>query len=76
VNDRLAKILTSVFTDSSRDEVKTAVAREAPLTIMVNNQEVITLLCTPSDLNYLAIGFLYSEGFIASNYELDNKQED
>ncbi len=70
MNDRLAQILTSVFTDCRKDEVKTAVAREAPLTIMVNNQEVITLLCTPSDLNYLAIGFLYSEGFIKNKSDI------
>ncbi len=36
------------------------------LTIFVNNQELVTVLCTPLKLNCLVIGYLYSEGIIAS----------
>jgi FdhD protein len=46
---------------SASDEL---VAREAPVTVIFNNQELATLLCSPFDLNYLAVGFLFSERLI------------
>ena len=46
------------------------VAREFPLTVFLNDQELATLLCSPKDLKYLAIGFLYSEGLIESREEI------
>lgn len=48
------------------------VAREFPVTIILNNEELVTLLCTPSNLDYLAAGFLSSEGFIKSSDEIGN----
>lgn len=39
---------------------------EYPFTLFVEDKEIITLLCSPSSLEYLALGFLYSEGFIDS----------
>ncbi|WP_427340716.1 formate dehydrogenase accessory sulfurtransferase FdhD [Caloranaerobacter sp. DY30410] len=42
---------------------------EYPFTIFVNDEEFVTLLCSPKSLKYLAIGFLHSEGVI-------NKKED
>jgi FdhD protein len=44
--------------------VEGALVREAPLTIFVNGQELVTLLCTPSKLNCLVVGFLYLEGIL------------
>ena len=41
------------------------VPREMALTIYVNGQELVTILCTPSKLNCLVMGFLYSEGIIS-----------
>jgi FdhD protein len=46
------------------------VAKEFPLTIMLNGQELATLLCSPKDLKYLAAGFLFSEGFIETKEEI------
>ena len=37
---------------------------EYPFTIYLNNEEIITLLCSPKSLKALTLGFLYSEGFI------------
>ena len=42
------------------------VVRELPATIILNNKEVATLLCSPHHLDYLAVGFLASEGLINS----------
>ena len=46
------------------------VAREFPLTITLNNKEVATLPCSPQKLNYLAVGFLASEGLINSRDDI------
>ena len=35
-------------------------AREFPLTIMLNNEQLVTVLCSPTDLEAMAIGFLFS----------------
>ena len=35
-----------------------------PLTLYVNGQELITVLCTPEKLNFLILGFLYFQGLI------------
>ena len=41
-----------------------AVVSEFSLTIILNGQELVTLLCSPSKLEYLTVGFLLSEGLI------------
>jgi len=43
---------------------------EIPLTIVVNGQELVTLMCTPTRLNHLVIGFLFLEGIINSVSDL------
>jgi FdhD protein len=53
----------------SMDEV---VVREFPITIVLNNEELVTLLCSPKNLEYLAAGFLSSEGFLKSKDEIRN----
>ncbi|WIV12578.1 formate dehydrogenase accessory sulfurtransferase FdhD [Proteiniborus sp. MB09-C3] len=47
-------------------EEEDIVVSEYPFTIFINGEEFITLLCSPKSLKYLAVGFLYSEGFISS----------
>ena len=53
-----------------RDAVRDMVATEFPLTIVLNGEELTTLLCTPKDLKYLAVGFLASSGFIEGREEI------
>jgi FdhD protein len=50
--------------------VETSVAREFPFTIILNGKELVTLLCSPGNLKYLAAGFLASEGLIYSRDEI------
>ena len=40
---------------------------EFPFEIYVNDEKLITLMCTPNNLDYLAIGYLFSDGII-NNY--------
>lgn len=62
----------SIFklTEKGCSSIDDAVAKESPLTIILNNQELVTLLCSPKDLKYLAVGFLSSEGFLGSKDEI------
>ncbi|MEE8419589.1 MAG: formate dehydrogenase accessory sulfurtransferase FdhD [Dehalococcoidales bacterium] len=64
------KISILKFSGESSNREDDVVARETPLTIILNDRELVTLLCSPKDLNYLAIGFLSSEGFIENRDEI------
>jgi len=55
---------------TERKKIKDTVIREYPLTIFLNNKELVTLLCSPTNLDYLAIGFLQSEGFIKDKTDI------
>jgi FdhD protein len=52
------------LTEAGKSSVDDVVVREFPLTIILNNQELVTLLCSPKSLDYLAVGFLSSEGLL------------
>jgi len=53
---------------TSEDDI---VAAELPFTIFVNDEEIVTLLCSPNSLKELTVGFLYSEGFISALSNID-----
>lgn len=55
--------VTSVSRDG-RNKREVWVTQEVPLTLEVNGKEMATLLCSPSDLKNLTIGFLYTSGVI------------
>lgn len=42
------------------------VSEETPLTVYLNGVETTTMLCSPVDRKYLAIGFLITEGMVRS----------
>lgn len=46
------------------EHIRDAVVDENPLTIFLNDKELVTIVCSPSSLNELAIGFLLSEGLL------------
>ena len=46
------------------------VVREAPVTIFLNDVSLVTLMCSPKDLEYLAVGFLFSEGLIKGKEDI------
>ena len=58
------------FTERGSSSMEDVVARESPLTIIYNNQELVTLLCSPTNARYLAVGFLFSEGLLKSKDEI------
>ena len=64
------RVSISRLTERSKSSVEDVVATEFPLTIILNYQELVTLLCSPTKLRYLAAGFLLSEGLISSKNDI------
>ena len=52
------------------DEVSGEVVREQPLTIFVNGEKFLTLLCSPIDLEPLVVGYLWMEKVIGGPDEI------
>lgn len=52
------------------DQQSTSLAVEAAISIVINGIHYAVLMASPSQLEYLAIGFLFSEGLIQHSYEL------
>lgn len=64
------KIEIKRFTAGKLEEIGDIIAVEVPLTIFVNDEQLLTLLCSPDKMEYLAIGFLLSEGFIGAKEDI------
>ena len=64
------------FTKEGRSNTELAVAKEFLFTIFLNDQELATLLCSPGNLQYLAVGFLASEGLLRSKDEIKKMEVD
>ncbi|GAB4475282.1 MAG: formate dehydrogenase accessory sulfurtransferase FdhD [Anaerolineae bacterium] len=54
------------ITRSGWEEVPAAVIHERLVCIYVNGQELVSIMCSPCQLEALALGFLANEGIIAS----------
>ena len=54
------------------EDCRKKVIGEAVCNLIVNGQEWVTFFCTPSDLEYLAIGFLFDAGVIEGADEVEN----
>jgi FdhD protein len=59
-------------TENGVDGVIDAVASELPVRLVVNNESLVTLLCTPANLEALAVGFLLSEGILTDKTSINN----
>lgn len=46
------------------EEAIDEVVSELPLTLILNNKQLVTLLCSPAEMEELAVGFLLSEGLL------------
>jgi len=67
----LAKEVTVLRISKDRcSHARVAVVREVPLTIFLNDREIVTLLCTGSHVESLAVGFLRSEGLLQERSSL------
>jgi FdhD protein len=61
-----------IYKEARREKERTedTVVVEHSLTITLNSQELVTLLCSPEKLDYLAVGFLFSEGLIKTKEDI------
>jgi FdhD protein len=60
-----SEVICNRFSDQGWTRVSVHVPSEREVTIYVNLRELVTILCTPTKLNFLVLGFLYSEGIIS-----------
>ena len=52
------------YTDGQWKPLRLSVPQEMALTVYINSQELVTILCTPFKLNCLVLGYLFAEGII------------
>lgn len=53
------------------EKLSDSVTEEIPFTIHVNNEEIVTLLASPTELEDLAVGFLLTSGFVKDYEEIE-----
>jgi FdhD protein len=69
------KIEIIQYRNNSSSEVEDYVASEKRLRIYSNNKEILSLMCTPTMIRELVVGFGLSEGLIKYNEHGDLQQE-
>ncbi|WP_041444789.1 formate dehydrogenase accessory sulfurtransferase FdhD [Syntrophobotulus glycolicus] len=68
----LKKITVAKSAKGKREDSADLVAVERPLTLFVNDFELVTMICSPDAYLELAVGFLISEGMIGSFSDIQN----
>jgi FdhD protein len=66
-----AEFAFRAYEGDSAEERRKKMIGEAVCSLIVNGQEWVTFFCTPSDLDFLAIGFLFDAGVIESADEVE-----
>jgi FdhD protein len=64
------KVTVVRVSNGIRETAEDFVAVESPLTVVMDSQELVTILCTPVNQKYLAVGFLFSEGFLKAKEDI------
>jgi FdhD protein len=59
-----------VYKDGKKTSARHPIVKESPLTVMLNGEELATLMCSPHSFELLAVGFLVSEGVLQNRAEL------
>ena len=63
-------VTCSFFSEEEWLRTKAPVPFEMSLVIYINGKELVTILCTPTKLNCLVLGFLYSERIITDMHDV------
>jgi len=64
------------ITDQGAQEFQSEIIRETPVTLFVNDKQIVTLLTIMSGLSYLAVGFLFYEGWIRDLNKIEEVRVD
>ena len=59
------------FCNGLTEDIEDRIVTEYPVTIKLNNEEFMTMVCTPEYIEDLVIGFLASEGIIRRYEDID-----
>jgi len=70
--EKTLRIQITRFTRGESSTIEDEVVRERALTIILNGEELVTLLCSPGEFDYLAAGYLASEDIISSTADIKN----
>lgn len=70
--ETLEKLTIERLDSAGRSQIQDIVTRESPLTLLLNGRELVTMLCSPDHLDYLAIGFLAAEGILKGKTGIKN----
>ncbi|MBM7572649.1 formate dehydrogenase accessory sulfurtransferase FdhD [Aquibacillus albus] len=76
VLQRSKKRVITKYQNGKLEVVEDEIATEFPITIHVNGEEFATMVCTPTHLDELVIGFLASEGVILFKDDVTNLEID
>ncbi len=70
-DEKIERLKVTKVVSGRKEELEDVVITEAPVTIFLNEEKVITLLCTPQDQESLGAGFLFSEGLLQGKSEIE-----
>lgn len=71
MNEKVSSVTAWVYGRSGVGEERLQpVIKEQPVTLFLNGQEMVTLLCAGHHLDELALGFLHAEGFLKKPEDL------
>lgn len=70
-DEKVDRLRITKVSSGKKEEIEDVVVTEGPLSIFLNEERVSTLLCTPQSQEYLAVGFLFSEGLIQNKKEIE-----
>ena len=68
----MAKVNILKIDSKGRESLQDIVTEEVPLTIHLDNDELLTLLCSPEGTRELCVGFFFSSGLIKSFADIKN----
>ncbi|OGN90417.1 MAG: formate dehydrogenase family accessory protein FdhD [Chloroflexi bacterium RBG_13_46_14] len=70
------KYLISRIDGKDLTRIETNIVREFTMTVFVNDIEFASLSCSPSDLEYLAVGFILSQGLVTNREDITDIKAD
>lgn len=76
MKDSAKRFQVEKISDQGREEEETFVIAERPVTLFLNDREVVTLLATPENLEELAVGFMLSEDWLQENKPVERIEVD
>ena len=70
MSDKTSRLEILRIRGKTAERKRDVVVKEGPVTIFLNDVDLVTLLCSPRNLDYLAVGFMFGEGLIKTKREI------